>query len=356
MKAVRVVIAGGGTGGHLYPGIAIAKALQGHPCVQSVSFIGTEKGLEKRILPQYGFSLYTLPVIGFVKTKFMQRIKSLLLMPLAFFQSLWLLWKIKPNVVLGMGGYVSGPFILAAVPFIKNTYIWEPNTTPGLTNRILSLFVKGTLLVFDKGKSRLWGHKVISSGIPIRKEMKYLSRQPSEKMRVFVLGGSQGASVINHVLSELIKKQPEVLNHFEFIHQTGRHEFKVIERKYQNLKGVTALSFVENIWEKMQWADIVICRSGASTIAEIIACRKATIMVPLPTAADNHQLYNAEVLAHAGAGHIILQKDLSEKTLFDKLMSYRENPDVIKKIEAKIASFEKPDAAQSIAEFLLDCV
>lgn len=356
MKSVRVVIAGGGTGGHLYPGVAIAKVLQSNPRVQSVQFIGTKKGLEARVLPQCGFSLHTVSVIGFVKTKSIQRIKSLFLMSIAFLQSLWLLWKIKPNIVLGVGGYASGPFVLASAFFVKHTYIWEPNAAPGLTNRVLSLFVKGTFLVFDKGKASLWGKKVIPSGIPIRSEMEYKSREFSKKMRVFAFGGSQGASAINCVLFELIKKHPEILNHFEFVHQTGKREFAEIEKKYQGLDGVTPLPFIENIWEKMQWADIVICRSGASTIAEIIACRKAAIMIPLPTAADNHQLHNAKVLSDVGAGEIILQKDLSEGTLLERLMSYKEYPEVIKKMEDKLISFEKSDAAQSMAKFLVESV
>lgn len=347
-KKLSVVIAGGGTGGHLYPGVALAREMQNRWKDVNIFFVGSQMGLETKIIPKEGFSLFTLPVGGLIRTGRWSQIKTLLLMPVVFMKCLLLIAKLKPNIVLGIGGFAAGPFVLMASFFVRHTYIWEPNAHPGFTNRLLSRFVNKAFVVFEAAGKKLKSKQISVVGLPIRKAIKYFPRSKSQKFRILVFGGSQGARAINDAVLAAVQKGGAWLQNVEITHQTGRLDFQRIKESYHNNSQVTVLEFIDDMAKYYSWADLVIGRGGVGTVSEIIATRKASIIIPLPTAAENHQEANAKVLVQAKAGELLLQKDLSPEKLIERILDYKNHPEKIDSIEKNIVSLHRPDGAGTI--------
>ncbi len=355
MKKNVVVFAGGGSGGHLYPGIAVARELQRQLPDVDIHFVGSKQGLENKIIPKEGFPLHTLPVGGLLRAGRANQIKTLILMPFVFIQCALLCLKLRPKLVLGVGGFAAGPFVLVASFFVKRTYIWEPNAHPGFTNRILSYFVKKAFVVFDVARKKLKSSKIISVGLPIRNTIAYRAREKSNVFRIFVFGGSQGARGINNAVSEAVLKGGSWLNNVEIVHQTGALDFEKLSKLYHNNSQVKAFAFIDDMPKYYTWADLVICRGGVGTISEVIACRKASLIIPLPTAAENHQQANAEYLVNAGAGEMLLQKDLTPDSLIQSILSFKNNPKKIENLESALAKLQRPSGAEAIVcEMLKD--
>lgn len=326
MKGVAF-IAAGGTGGHIYPALAIADALKQQQPDLDVHFVGTSKGLENSIIPRAGYPLHHLsigPLHSSVGS--LQRLKTLCLIPLAFFQSLWLLLWYRPRFVLGVGGYASGPMVMVGALTRRPVFLWEPNAVPGLTNRILAPFVTKAFVVFKEAQVRI--ARSVQAGMPVRKEIENLvdakRRHPQAPFRLFIFGGSQGAQAINDVVSRWIASHQTVLEHFEIIHQTGRRDFERMQTFYREngLLGRPELSVVEFVFDmhdKYLWADLVICRSGAGTLAEVAAAGCPALFIPFPYAADDHQKKNAESFVDAKACWMIEQKNLNVETLAEQV-------------------------------------
>jgi UDP-N-acetylglucosamine--N-acetylmuramyl-(pentapeptide) pyrophosphoryl-undecaprenol N-acetylglucosamine transferase len=355
----KVIIAGGGTGGHIYPGVAIARAIEKlHPELE-VHFVGAEGGLEEKIIPREKFPLHTVPIGKLHHTVGLKtRLKTLVTMPRAFFKARDILKELDPVAVLGVGGFASGPILFVASLFGYRTLIWEPNAFPGMTNRLLARMVSECLLVFDEAGRHLKAKQITRSGLPVRATMMPAPRHGGElvarPLRVLVFGGSQGARAINNVVSESVLAGGDWLQGIELVHQTGSLDFPRISEAYKNAPpNVQVFEYLHDMDARYAWADVVICRSGASTVAEICACQKAAVFIPLPTAADNHQQKNAEVLSKANAAIVILQKDLSPTVLQDTIKRFRDNRALVAEFESNVRHFQFPNAAEKIVERIL---
>jgi UDP-N-acetylglucosamine--N-acetylmuramyl-(pentapeptide) pyrophosphoryl-undecaprenol N-acetylglucosamine transferase len=352
-----VIIAGGGTGGHIYPGIAIARAVEkAHPKLK-VHFVGAKGGLEEQIVPREGFPLHLVSIGKLHRSVGLgTRVRTLLGMPKAFFSALSIIRELKPVAVLGVGGFASGPILFVSSLLGYRSLIWEPNAYPGLANRWLSRLVDECLVVFKEASRFLSNRKITQSGLPVRAAMKPASRlNPNASLHVLVFGGSQGARFINDLVVQALRTGDGWLEGIELVHQTGSGDFERIKKLYENApERFQVFPYLHDMSDRYHWADLVICRSGASTVAEISATLKAAIFIPLPTAADDHQAKNARVLEKSGAAVVMLQKDLTPEKLRGELIRYRDDRSQIQKLEKNIAQFQFPDAAEKIVERLLD--
>lgn len=358
-----VFIAAGGTGGHIYPGLALADALVKSRSDLKVYFVGTPNGLENKLIPAAGFPLVHLS-IGRLNRNVgkKERIMTLVRMPFAFLKAIVLMIKYRPKCVIGIGGHASGPMLLMAAFLRTPTMIWEPNAMPGLANRWLAPFVSVASVVFDEAKQHLKAKKFLSTGMPLRKEIEQLynmSPPPPQRMklRLFVFGGSQGAMAINNLLVEWVGTS-SALKEFEIIHQTGPADFDRIQSGYEKLKVlnkglIKILPYIDDMPTIYKWADIIIARAGTGTLAEIAAVGKPSVLIPLPTAADNHQQKNAEVFVREKAAVMILQKDLTPQILGETLRRLKNSPDQCVQMGQSAKKFFTPHAAQTIANEVL---
>lgn len=362
MSKKNVVIAGGGTGGHIYPGIAIARAIKiQHPDYE-VHFVGTPTGLENKIVPREGFPLHHIN-IGKLNHAgdFKSKIKTILGMPRAFVQAIALLMELKPQAVLGVGGYASGPFVLVASLLGFRTAIWEPNAFPGMTNRWLSRVVGKSFVVFEEAAKFLKSEVISQVGLPIRKEVEALANNETAaniakgalEFHILVFGGSQGARSINTAVQEAVLKGGEWLNNVRIIHQTGPADYANVSEAYKGHSQVETHEYLYQMEKNYAWADLIICRAGASTVAEVSACGKPAIFIPLPSAADDHQRKNAETLLEQKAAVMILQKDLSADFLIQKIESLKNDSQAREEMRKNLAKFYKPQAAEKMAQLLL---
>lgn len=353
------MIAGGGTGGHIYPGIAIARALQKLDPEVEIQFVGTSEGLEVKIVPKEGFPLHLIAggKLNF-SGNFIRKLKTLLNLPYGFLQSIQLLIRYKPFCVLGVGGYASGPFVLAAALMGKNTAIWEPNALPGLTNRWLSRFVKRCFLVFEESKSHLRFKKALVLGMPVRAEMEVSQVTPPPRQDSYFhllhFGGSQGSRAIGRSLFAALQSRGEWTKNLKVVHQTGALDHQDFLKKYQSFEDLVQIhEFIFDMPQFYQWADLVVCRGGAGTLTELAAFGLPALIIPLP-AADGHQEKNAESLVREGAARMILQKDLTPERLIQEIQNLREHPEELKKLSANIRQFHRPKAAEAIAKSILE--
>ena len=359
MKSI-IVIAGGGTGGHIYPGVAIAKSIEMLDSEFEIHFVGSELGLETKIIPREGYELHLLPA-GKLNYQggWLNKLKTLLKLPLAFLKSIVWLKKHNPKFVLGVGGYASGPFVFAATVLGFPTAIWEPNAHPGMTNRILSKWVNKCYLVFEEARLTLKSTSIVKVGLPVRPELESMKINPREDTEFHVLcfGGSQGARYINRVFLESVKSEPEWLHKAKLIHQTGIADYAEINSVYQkSIFSVKPFEFLHEMNQFYDWADLIICRSGASTVAELAAVGKAAVFIPLPTSADNHQLKNAQSVALGGGAILLEQSQLNKDSLNKIIMNLQKHPDELQKMAKKIKFFHQPKSADVIAKDILTTI
>ncbi len=351
-----IVIAGGGTGGHIYPGIAIARAIQKQEPATEIHFVGSLSGLEQKIIPKEGFPLHLIAggKLNFSGNR-LNKIKTLLRLPIGFAQSVLLILRLKPAIVLGVGGYASGPFVLAAALLGRSTAIWEPNAHPGMANRWLSRFVQKCFVVFVESKSFLSCKNIEVIGMPVRAEIEKQDgfRIPHSEFHILHYGGSQGARVIGRTLCEAIKKGGSWLREVRIVHQSGSLDHSDFLQKYQGFEGQVELQeFIYDMPKYYRWADLVICRSGASTLTELAAFGLPAIVIPLPLA-DGHQEQNAMSLVQGGAAVLIPQQELTADRLVAEIERLRSQPDLLESLANNIKKFYKPQAADRLAAVLL---
>jgi len=353
---LRAVIAGGGTGGHLFPGIAIAEAFLKRDPANEVLFIGTERGIEKRVLSQIGYQLSTLNVEGIKGRGLKKAPGAFLKIPLSLGQSYRILHDFSPQVVIGVGGYASGPAVLMAFLMGIPTAIAEQNALPGLTNRILGRFVKRVFLSFpDKGH---WfsSWKCLVTGNPVRSSFRDAVRQQAEKKRtdrftLLIFGGSQGAHVVNMAVLEALDDLQDIKDELMFIHQTGNNDYQQVLEAY-GTHGLAAdvRPFIMDMPAVYKQADLLICRAGATSLAEITATGKASILIPFARAVDDHQTRNAEVLVDAGAAKMIAEADLTGKTLADVIRQLYREPHLVSTMEQNAMKLGNWRAAEDIVD------
>lgn len=355
MNKRTVVIAGGGTGGHIYPGIAIARAIQKMDPEVSIHFVGTDQGLETKIIPKEGFPLHLISSGKLNIRSPLQKIKTLLKIPYGIIQSVSLLFQLKPHYVIGVGGYASGPFVLAASLTGFSTAIWEPNAMPGMANRLLARFVDKCFVVFDDAKRFLKNAQVIQAGMPVRQEIEDAIHENTkdDKFHLLAFGGSQGSRVINYCLNEAVQRGGDWVQDLSVVHQLGKLDFQDISAKYQGAQcQVELYEFIYDMPKYYKWADIIVSRGGASSIAEAAAFGIIPIIIPLP-AADNHQQKNAETLVAKKAGRMILQKELTAERLISEVQSLRQDKALRDEMVRNIKSLYIPQAAMKIAKEIL---
>ncbi len=348
----RIIIAGGGTGGHLYPGIAVAKEFQKRYKNIEILFVGTANGIEYRVLPKEGFRLETIRIAGFFGKGLLKKIATLFMLPFSIIDSFRILRRFKPQCVIGVGGYASGPLVLSSAIMRIPNVILEENVVPGATNRLLSYFTKKAVVAFEDTKRFLRnGADVVVVGNPIREEIYKKPRRKSDKFTLLIFGGSLGAHTINMKMAEAVDYLKEFKEKIKIIHQTGEADYSLVKDAY-NKAGFDAevMPFIYDMASAYANADLVVCRAGATTVAELTACGKAAIMVPFPFATHNHQEMNARALSEAGAGEMMLNKDLSGKVLANRIIYYLNNRSKIEEMEKKSMSLGKRDAASKMAD------
>ena len=354
MKPMRVVIAGGGTGGHLFPGVAVARELlRRHPDAR-ITFAGTARGIEARVIPREGFELDLLRSAGLKGTSLAARIRGVLLLPLSARDAWSILSRRSPQLVIGVGGYSSGPVVLLAALRRIPTLLLEQNAVPGLTNRLLAHAVSAAAVTFDS-TAGYFGRRAIVAGNPVRPEFLSESNRPAQRApgppRILIFGGSQGAHAINVAM---VEAAPQLALHpggLAITHQTGERDLELVRDGYRRA-GIEARvePFLFTMAREINAADLVVCRAGATTIAELTASGRPALLVPLPTAADDHQRRNAEVLAAAGAAEIVDQQGLTGARLAARIEALVGDSERLNAMAAAARRLARPDAARVIAD------
>jgi len=359
---LRVVIAGGGTGGHLYPGIAVARELLARQPDAEVTFAGTAQGIEARVVPQEGFALDVLRSSGVKGKSLFDRARGAALVPISLADGWRIVSKRRPSLVMGVGGYSSGPVVLVAALRGVPTMLLAQNAVPGLTNRLLSRVVDAAAVTFDSTQA-FFGVKAFVSGNPVRPEFFAASGSHQESAiddqtsvtRVLVFGGSQGAHAINVAMVEAASQLAAGGSHLRLVHQTGERDVEMVRAAYRQA-GLQAdvEPFLYDMGRQLGQADVVVCRAGATTLAEITAAGKAAVLIPLPTATDDHQRKNAEALAVEGAAELLLQKDLTGPELAARVLMLAADPGRRDRMAAAARSLARPDAARVIVDRALE--
>jgi len=358
---VRVLMAAGGTGGHIFPALSVADELRARSqasgpgkLTYETVFLGTGRGLEARLIPQAGYPLQTIKGAGLKGIKGWKRILNLAALPQSAFEAGQVLRRFRPKVVVGMGGYISGPVMLEAALAGIPTLLFEPNAVPGFTNRVLAPVVRRAAVGFEEASS-VYGRKARLTGHPVRPEFYRISPPPhTVPFTVLIAGGSQGARALNQCLTASLPFfQADCQTDVRFIHQTGEADYNVVRAAYDK-QGIQAeiCAFIDPIADAFSRADLIVCRAGATTVAELAAAGRASILVPYPSATDEHQLQNSRALEHAGGARVIEQKDLTPQRLVKEVLSLLRKPGDLSLMEQKARSLARPDAAKRIADLI----
>ncbi|HZS05809.1 MAG TPA: undecaprenyldiphospho-muramoylpentapeptide beta-N-acetylglucosaminyltransferase [Blastocatellia bacterium] len=355
----RVIIAGGGTGGHIYPGIAIAQEFKRRNAATEVLFVGTARGMETRIVPREGFPLELIEVAALKGVSLVRRIKSLLLLPKSFLVVRSLIKRFRPDVVIGVGGYSSGPVVMVASLMGVPTMVAEQNALPGFTNRMLARFVRAAAVSFEEARA-FFGNKAEITGNPVRAEFfgvpehEDVSGATSHKAHILFTGGSQGARPINEALIAALPLLTSEKDRMTFTHQTGEKDLERVRAAYEQ-SGISAevKPFIERIVDEFARADLVVGRAGATTVAELAAAGKPALMIPFPLAADDHQRKNAEAVERAGAGRMILQSELTGERLADEILRLVRDPQRLRQMSEQSRKLARRDAAARVVDLAM---
>jgi UDP-N-acetylglucosamine--N-acetylmuramyl-(pentapeptide) pyrophosphoryl-undecaprenol N-acetylglucosamine transferase len=352
---MKVIIAAGGTGGHIYPGVAIAHEINRRDPEAEILFVGTPRGLESKIVPREGFKLEMIYIGALKGVSMFERIKSLAQLPTSLIAALRILRRFKPNVVIGVGGYSSGPTLLMASLKRIPTMIVEPNAMPGFTNRVLARRVKAAALTFEDAQKYFKDRGVVT-GNPIRTDFAHLKKKErGDKVNLLIFGGSQGAHAINLAMIEALPLLAAKNDQLAITHQTGEQDFEMVQQAYANagFEGADVRPFIHDMAQQYENADVLICRSGATTAAEVAAAGKAAIFVPFPFATDDHQRKNAEAFARIGAGRMIVQQELTPARLAEELTQLIDNPSDIERMEAASRTLGRADSTERAVDLAM---
>ncbi len=357
---MKMLIAGGGTGGHLFPGIAVAEEVVTRAKGNEVVFVGTARGLEARVVPAAGFKLETIRAQGLKSVGAVKLLKALFALPLSFIESWQILRRHRPDVVVGVGGYSSGPVVLAAWMQGIPTAVQEQNALPGMTNKILGRFVNVAFVAFDEARSFFPSEKVQLIGNPIRRALmdNYLrSTMAHDRFALLVFGGSLGARSINQRMQEALEHLGDLKDQLHFVHQTGKKDTDSVRKAYAD-KGFSAevLEFIDDMSKAYARAELVICRAGATTLAELTVCKKASILIPFPYATDDHQTRNAQALVGAGAAVMLKESELTGERLANEIRALVGDPERRRKMEKKAGLLGRPEAAKELADVCVQLV
>ena len=357
---MRALIAAAGTGGHIYPGIAVAKEILRRDEKSQIRFVGTARGLENRLVPQAGFELSIIDSAGLKSVGAVARARGLAKLPRSFFDARRIIKEFQPDIVIGAGGYVSGPVLLTAALMNLPTIVLESNALPGLTNRTLARFVDKAAVSFEASLPFFRGKGVVT-GNPVRREFFDIPvRQPDQsQFSLLIFGGSQGAHAINQAMVAALPELEGERKLLRITHQTGEADFEKVRSAYLEAgwgEQVEVRRYIDDMVQSFAAADLVICRAGATTTAELIAAGKAAIMIPFPLAADDHQRKNAEALVANGAAKMILQQQLSGARLAEEIKQLVQLPGELVKMEEASRKLARGDAAAAAVDLMEELV
>jgi UDP-N-acetylglucosamine--N-acetylmuramyl-(pentapeptide) pyrophosphoryl-undecaprenol N-acetylglucosamine transferase len=362
---MKVILTGGGTGGHIYPAIAIADKIKRKHSDADILFVGTEKGMERDLVPQNGYDIRFISASGINRKKLLKNVITVRDMFKGYHQAKNILAEFKPDIVIGTGGYVCGPVVRAAYRMGIKTFIHEQNAFPGITNRMLERYVEKVFISFPESAAYFkHPEKLVVTGNPIRKLFlvsgifdyrQKLDLYPKDFM-ILCFGGSLGAGKINNVIEEITETLHEIPN-LKLVFVTGKYYYeKILERL--NEKGISedgkisVFPYLDNIHEYLLAADLVISRAGALTISEITACGRASILIPSPNVTDNHQYFNAKVVADKGGAVLIEEKDLTPEKLIGTILRLTNNKEALNAMARASASVGKLDGVDLIYDQL----
>lgn len=352
---MTIVIAAGGTGGHLYPAVALAREFQRRNSSSQILFVGTERGIESKVLAHEGFELLRItakPVMGRGVVSVMQGVLSV---PVGLWQSLYILRKHRVDLVIGVGGYTSPTMLVAAALRGIRRVILEPNAYPGMANKAVAPFAQRIFLAFDSAADLFDRSKIRVVGTPVRQEFLAPS-EPNEAatsggscVHLLIFGGSQGAKAINSAVLDALVTLTARMPHLAITHQTGEADYRRVQEIYEKL-GVRAkvTPFLYDMPTVLRSADLVVSRAGAMTIAELAACGKPAILIPLPTAIYDHQMKNARAMEAAGGAIVLPQADLTGSTLSDSINAIVQDPSRLQKMSANSRAMRRIDAGRAI--------
>jgi UDP-N-acetylglucosamine--N-acetylmuramyl-(pentapeptide) pyrophosphoryl-undecaprenol N-acetylglucosamine transferase len=352
-RTLRVLVVAGGTGGHIFPALAVAEELLQRSPAARFQFLGTARGLETRLIEGAGFPYRALAAAGLKGIHGWRLIRNATLLPRTFAEAGSALASFRPDVVMGMGGYVTGPVLLEAALAGIPTLLVEPNASPGLTNRALGPVV--TLAAIGFGETeRSFGSKARLTGIPVRRAFfEILPKNPRPPFTILIFGGSQGSAGLNHALVESVPRLTALSAPFCFIHQTGEREERLVRKAYRQANVPAEVhAFIDDMPAAFARADLVISRAGASTVAELAAAGKASLLIPFPAATDRHQLENARAFERAGAARVVEQAELTPEGLARELADLLGASERLVRMGEAARRLARPDAAARIADLI----
>ncbi len=351
---MRIIIAGGGTGGHLFPGISIAEAFKIREGRNEILFVGSRRGIEEALIPKMGYELKTLSVSGVRGKPLARKLISLWTIPLGIAASVRINEEFRPDLVIGVGGYASGPVVLAAFLMGIKRAIQEQNAIPGSTNRLLGKLSDAIFISFEESRSYFPEGKTILAGNPVRREFLqgFEDTRNGDEFNLLIFGGSQGAHRINEKMVEALDWLEGVRDTLRITHQTGGDDLELVSQNYQR-RGFRASvkAFIDDMATCYRDAHLVICRSGATTVSELTASRRASILIPYPHAIHNHQTLNAKALVKAGAARMISNSDLTGKLLADTILHLYRHRDEMSAMEKQAGNLAQPNAADLIVDW-----
>jgi UDP-N-acetylglucosamine--N-acetylmuramyl-(pentapeptide) pyrophosphoryl-undecaprenol N-acetylglucosamine transferase len=350
---MRVLIAGGGTGGHVIPALAIARELKSRYNAE-VLFVGTARGIENRLVPQAGFGLMKIKVGALKNVGLVTRLRTLIDLPLAILHSRKIIRVFSPDVVVGVGGYASGPAMAAAILSRIPTLAFEPNYVPGFANKVVGKYVSAAAVHFP-GTARFFRNPEVV-GVPVRPEFFSVpARDGSQPPTLLVFGGSQGAHAINEAVVRAVLEVLRQIPGLRVIHQTGERDYNEVQAAYLTAGILAEVSaFIDDMPQAFARADLLVCRSGASTVAEVTAAGKPAIFIPFPQAADDHQRRNAEAIAEGGAAMLIPQSELSPERLQHVLLELMSDRDRLRQMSERARALSHHDAAGRVARMVAE--
>ncbi|MBI5203804.1 MAG: undecaprenyldiphospho-muramoylpentapeptide beta-N-acetylglucosaminyltransferase [Nitrospirae bacterium] len=362
---MRVIIAGGGTGGHLFPGLAIAEELKRRDEKTEVIFVGTEHGIEARIIPREGYPIKFLRAEGLVGVSILRKLRAVLKMFFSIADSYSIIRAVRPDIVIGVGGYASVGPVFTAFLASAPTMIVEQNSVPGLANKVLGKFAGAVGVTYQESIPFFPNAKTFLTGNPIRMRIIKGSKDAAynifslerDKFTIFIFGGSSGAKSINRAMVDAFNHMPDLKENVQFLHQTGERDYEYVRESYRKwgFKGTVA-PFIYQMAEAYAVADVVISRAGATTLAELTAIGKPAILIPYPYAAGHHQELNAGKLLEMKAARMILDHELRGDILAENIRELYANEELRSEMEKQSRTVGRPDAAQRIVDIAMSLI
>ena len=350
---MKLLIAGGGTGGHVFPAIAIAREWMSRGAEREVVLVGTQRGIEMKLVPQAGLPLETLRAAGLKGKGGLTLVKNFAKLGPGMLDAFAILRKHKPVAAFGVGGYAAGPMMLATwLQGIPNV-IFEPNAEPGFTNKVLVKLSKRIATGYEV-TARALGGKGVVTGNPVRAEFFAIEpRKPERPFRLLVTGGSQGALPINRAFVDAMDRLAARRDELSVVHQTGERDYNAVRTAYARREfRAEVVPFLSDMAERFAWADLIVCRAGAITAAEVAAAGRAAIFIPFGRATDSHQLRNAQEMSKAGAGRLIAEPELTAERLTNEIFSLLDHPQEVEELGVRARSLGKPNAARDIVDLV----